>query len=150
MNFGELHLLEDSSWRVLLSAVVAVVLALVVHRVGAVVIWRITRNLPISSAVARRSWRPSRFVLPLIALQAVWQAAPDALPLISQVRHGNACCCWPPSPGWRCAPSTAWRKASSASIRSRSKTTSTRAASTPRRGCSRARPASWCWSRACR
>jgi hypothetical protein len=90
MNFSELHLLEDSSWRVLISAAVAVVLALVVHRVGAAVIRRITRNLPISSAVARRSWRPTRFALPLIALQAVWQAAPDALPLISQVRHGNA------------------------------------------------------------
>ncbi|CAN7515820.1 mechanosensitive ion channel family protein [Polaromonas sp. LjRoot131] len=89
MNFGELRLLEDAAWRVLFSAVVAVVLALVVHRVGAAVIWRITRKLPISSAVARRSWRPTRFVLPLIALQAVWQAAPDALPLISQVRHGN-------------------------------------------------------------
>jgi small-conductance mechanosensitive channel len=89
MNVGDLHLLEDTAWRVLFSAVVAVVLALVVHRVGAAVIWRITRNLPISSAVARRSWRPTRFVLPLIALQGVWQAAPDALPLISQVRHGN-------------------------------------------------------------
>jgi hypothetical protein len=77
MNLGELHLLEDSSWRVLLSAVVAVVLALVVHRVGAVVIWRITRGLPVANAVARRCWRPSRVVLPLIALQAVWQAAPD-------------------------------------------------------------------------
>lgn len=90
MNFSELHILEDSSWRVLLSAAIAVVLALIVHRAGAAVIWRLTRNLPISSAVARRSWRPSRFVLPLLALQAVWQAAPDALPLISQVRHGNA------------------------------------------------------------
>jgi len=90
MNVGDLHLMEDATWRVLFSAVVAVVLALVVHRVGAAVIRRVTRNLPISSAVARRSWRPSRFALPLIALQAVWQAAPDALPLISQVRHGNA------------------------------------------------------------
>jgi small-conductance mechanosensitive channel len=90
MNFSDLHILEDSSWRVLISAAVAVALALVVHRVGAAVIRRVTRNLPISSAVARRSWRPSRFALPLIALQAVWQAAPDALPLISQVRHGNA------------------------------------------------------------
>jgi small-conductance mechanosensitive channel len=90
MNLSELNILEDSSWRVLFSAVVAVVLALVVHRVGAAVIWRLTRNLPISSAVARRSWRPTRFVLPLMALQAVWQAAPDALPLIAQVRHGNA------------------------------------------------------------
>jgi small-conductance mechanosensitive channel len=90
MNLSALNILEDSSWRVLLSAVVAVVLALIVHRVGAAVIWRITRNLPISSAVARRSWRPTRFALPLFALQAVWLAAPDALPLIAQVRHGNA------------------------------------------------------------
>ena len=71
MNIGDLHLLEDSAWRVLFSAVVAVVLALVVHRVGAAVIWRLTRNLPISSAVARRSWRPTRFALPLVALQTV-------------------------------------------------------------------------------
>ncbi len=90
MNLGELHIFEDATWRVLISAVVAVVLALVVHRVGAAVVRRVTRHLPISSAVARRIWRPARFALPLVALQAVWQAAPDALPLIAQVRHGNA------------------------------------------------------------
>ncbi len=91
MDFSALlAYLEDSSWRIPVMAVLAVVLALVVHRAGAAVVWRVTRNLPISSAVARRIWRPARFVLPLIALQAVWQAAPDATPFIDQVRHGNA------------------------------------------------------------
>ncbi|MEO8387741.1 mechanosensitive ion channel family protein [Polaromonas sp.] len=90
MNHNELGLFEGSPWGVLLMAAAAVVGALLVHRIGASVIQRLTRNLPISSAVARRCWRPARFVLPLIALQAVWQAAPDTLPLISQVRHGNA------------------------------------------------------------
>ena len=43
-----------------------------------------------TSAVARRCWRPSRLVLPVFALQAVWQVAADTLPLIAQIRHGNA------------------------------------------------------------
>ena len=91
MEFEKLlGLLETSYWRVLLTALVVVVLALIVHRVGAAIIWRLTRNLPVSSAVARRCWRPSRFVLPVFALQAVWQAAADTLPLIEQIRHGNA------------------------------------------------------------
>lgn len=80
----------DASWRVLFAALVAVALALVVHRVGAAVIFRIARSSPIASAVARRSWRPARVLLPLLALQSVWQAAPDDILLIGQVRHGNA------------------------------------------------------------
>ena len=91
MEFEKLlGLLETSYWRVLLTALVVVVLALIVHRAGAALIWRLTRSLPVSSAVARRCWRPSRFVLPLFALQAVWQVAADTLPLIAQIRHGNA------------------------------------------------------------
>ena len=85
-----LGLFEDSSWRVLWVAVVALVLALLVHRAGASIIWRMTRHLPIASAVARRSLRPSSFVLPLLALQVVWESAPDSLALIFQLRHGNA------------------------------------------------------------
>lgn len=80
----------DASWGVLVLALLAVVAALVVHRMGGVVIWRITRGHIISSAVARRCWRPARVVLPLIALQAVWQATPDKLMFIIQVRHGTA------------------------------------------------------------
>ena len=80
----------DASWGVLLVALLAVVMALVVHRIGGAVIWRITRGHVVASAVARRCWRPARAGLPLVALQLVWQAAPDALPLIGQVRHFNA------------------------------------------------------------
>ncbi len=83
-------LMDDTSWNVLLAAVIVTVLALLVHKAGAVVVTRLTRNLPVSNAVARHIWRPSRFVLPLLGLQAVWQAAPDSLALIGQIRHGNA------------------------------------------------------------
>jgi small-conductance mechanosensitive channel len=89
MNTSQFGMFEDTAWGVLLLAVAAVVAALIVHRIGAAVVWRFTRNLPVASAVARRSWRPARFVLPLFALQAVWQAAPDTLRFIEQVRHGN-------------------------------------------------------------
>ena len=90
MTYLDPGFLEGTAWGVLLTAVVVVVVALLVHHAGAAVIQRLTRDLPIASAVAHRCWRPSRFVLALLALQAVWQAAPDVLPLISQVRHGNA------------------------------------------------------------
>lgn len=90
MTAEALLLLQESAWQVVLGAVLAVGLALLLHRVGAAIIWRLTRNQPVGSAVARRCWRPSRYALPLLALQAVWQAAPDTLPLIAMVRHGNA------------------------------------------------------------
>ena len=91
MNFySDLGWFEASSLGLLLAALIAVVLALIVHRLGSAVIKRITRGLPVASAVARRCWRPSRYVLPLLGLQAVWQAGPDSIMLIAQVRHGNA------------------------------------------------------------
>ena len=91
MNFySDLGWFEDSSLGLLLAALIAVVLGLLIHRLGGAVIKRITRGLPVASSVARRCWRPARFVLPLLGLQAVWQAGPDTIMLISQVRHGNA------------------------------------------------------------
>lgn len=92
MANGVMALLKDvdASWGVLGVALVAVALALLVHKVGAAVIQRITHGSTIASAVARRCWRPSRVVLPLAALQMVLQAAPDTLLMINQVRHGNA------------------------------------------------------------
>ena len=80
----------DMSWGLVFVALASVVAALVAHRVGGAVIRRITRGHIISSAVASRCWRPARTVLPLVALQLVWQGAPDSLPLIDQVRHFNA------------------------------------------------------------
>ena len=91
MNFySDLGWFEDSSLGLLLAALIAVVVALIAHRLGGVVIKRITRGLPVTSVVASRCVRPARYVLPLLALQAVWQAGPDTITLIAQVRHGNA------------------------------------------------------------
>lgn len=84
-----LTLLEDSTWRVLLAAVLAVGLALLAHRLGGLVLLRVTRSRPIANAVAQCCWRPARFVLALMALQLVWEAAPDTLLLIDKVRRAN-------------------------------------------------------------
>lgn len=83
-NFG-----NDASWIVLLAASVAVLVALIVHRVGAAILQRITRGNPVSRAVVDSCRRPAGAVLPLMALQSVWQAAPDQLPLMDVARHGN-------------------------------------------------------------
>lgn len=82
-------LMNDTTGRVLAMALLAVVLALIVHRVGAALVWRLTRNLPISSVVAERIWRPARLVLPVLALQGIWHAAPDTFALIAPLRHAN-------------------------------------------------------------
>jgi small-conductance mechanosensitive channel len=91
MTFPDLNALlsDDTALQVLMMALIAVVLALMLHRAGGAVITRLTRGLPVTSSVARFSLRPSQFVLPLIGMQLVWQAAPDTLPLMAQVRHGN-------------------------------------------------------------
>lgn len=81
--------MNDTTGRVLAMALLAVVLALIVHRVGAALVWRLTRNLPISSVVAERIWRPARLVLPVLALQGIWHAAPDTFALIAPLRHAN-------------------------------------------------------------
>ncbi|MCY1165955.1 MAG: mechanosensitive ion channel family protein [Pseudomonadota bacterium] len=94
MNFPELMPLlnwaDESSLRILLVAFVAVVLALLVHGVGAMVVLRVTRSMPVTGMVARQCRGPAQLLLPLIALQAVWQGAPDGFPLIGGIRHANA------------------------------------------------------------
>lgn len=94
MNFPELLALiswaDASSLRILLVAVLAVVLALLVHRVGSVVVLRLTRSMPVAAMAAQQANAPARLLLPMIALQAVWQGAPDDFPLIGAVRHANS------------------------------------------------------------
>src|SRR5574337_917285 len=91
MNFPELAPLtawaSDSSLHVLLAAAIAVVLALLVHAVGGAVLLRLTQSAPVAASVARECRAPARLLLPLIALQAVWQGAPDDFPLIGGVRR---------------------------------------------------------------
>ena len=73
----------------LLSALIAVFLALLVHRVASLVLQRVTRHTPVLHALLVNIKGPAQALLPLIALQAVWQAAPDNLRFIAGVRHLN-------------------------------------------------------------
>ncbi len=80
---------DDSVARMVLAAAVAALVALAVHRVGAAVLQRLTRSAPVASAVVAQCRSPAQFLLPLVALQAVWQAAPDTFPMIGGIRHTN-------------------------------------------------------------
>jgi len=80
---------DDSSLHVLLAALASVLLALVAHRISATLVLRLTRSLPISNETARQCRAPTGLLFPLVALQAVWQVAPDSFPLVSGIRHVN-------------------------------------------------------------
>ncbi|WP_443083071.1 mechanosensitive ion channel family protein [Variovorax sp. PBS-H4] len=73
----------------LLAALIAVPLALLVHRVGGMVLRRVMRHAPVVHATLVNIQVPARFLLPLVALQMVWQGAPDDLRFIGSVRHLN-------------------------------------------------------------
>ncbi|MES1265316.1 MAG: mechanosensitive ion channel family protein, partial [Variovorax sp.] len=70
-----------------LAAVIAVPLALLAHRLGGLVLRRVTRSMPVLHAMLIAIQAPARAVLPLVALQMVWQAAPDDVRFIDSVRH---------------------------------------------------------------
>lgn len=80
---------DDSSLHVLVAAAVSLLLALLVHRVSSTVVLRLTRFMPVADTAARQCRGPAQLLLPLIALQGVWQVAPDTFPLIAGVRHVN-------------------------------------------------------------
>ncbi|MDM0042729.1 mechanosensitive ion channel [Variovorax sp. J22G21] len=72
-----------------LGALVVVPLALAVYRLGGLLLLRVTRSTPALHAMVGKSRSAARWALPLMALQAVWQAAPDDLRFIASVRHLN-------------------------------------------------------------
>ena len=80
---------DDSSLRILLAACIALLLALLVYRVSATVVLRLTRSMPVAHQTAKQCRAPAQVLLPLMALQAVWQIAPDTFLLIGVVRHAN-------------------------------------------------------------
>jgi small-conductance mechanosensitive channel len=73
----------------ILAALIAVPLALLVHRIGGMVLRRLARHAPVLHVMLVNIQNPARFVLPLVALQMVWQAAPDDLRFVNSVRHLN-------------------------------------------------------------
>ena len=72
-----------------IAVLVAVPLALLVHRIGGLVLKRITRPAPAVHAMVVNCQSPARLVLPLVALLLIFQAAPDDLRFIASVRHLN-------------------------------------------------------------
>ncbi|RST53351.1 mechanosensitive ion channel family protein [Variovorax sp. DXTD-1] len=72
-----------------LAALIAVPLALLVHRIGGLVLMRITRPAPALHSMVINCKPVARVVLPLVALLLVFQAAPSDLRFIGSVRHFN-------------------------------------------------------------
>ena len=84
------EVLAISPWiGALFAAIVAVIAALVVHRIGGLLLMRAARLSVVLQHIVEAIRRPAFYVLPLIALQVVWQAAPDDLRFIGNVRHLN-------------------------------------------------------------
>lgn len=82
--------LGQDAWTIaVVIAVGAVIGSLVVHRVGRAVLGRATRKAPLLHAIVEAMEPPASAVLPLFALQGVWQGAPDELARIAVVRHVN-------------------------------------------------------------
>lgn len=70
-------------------AAIACAAAAVVQRVGSFVLLRATHRTPVLHSIVATCGRAALFALPLAALQAVLQAAPDDLRWIAGIRHAS-------------------------------------------------------------
>jgi len=85
-----LQMLSNHPWfGTWLAALLVVPLALVAYRLGGLLLLRVTRSTPALHAMVDKSRPAARWALPLMALQAIWQAASDDLRFIPSVRHLN-------------------------------------------------------------
>lgn len=88
--FDMSHLSQFSPWVATgIAALLALLGALVVHRIGGLVLLRATQFMPVVHTTIRTCHRSARLVLVLAALQLVWQAATNEMPMIDTVRHLN-------------------------------------------------------------
>jgi small-conductance mechanosensitive channel len=74
----------------LLAAVAAVLVALLAFKITSAVVRRFGARYPIAAAFLDPTRHAARWLLVIMALQFVWEHAPDELPLIGAVRHGTA------------------------------------------------------------
>ena len=86
------ELLANPWFGPLVAALIAVPLALMIYRVGGMVLERVTRSVPALHTMLLSVKLPAKVVLPLVALQLIWQAAPEDLRFIGNVRHLSGCC----------------------------------------------------------
>jgi small-conductance mechanosensitive channel len=68
-------------------AVVAVLVALLLHWLGTALLGRAVQRSRMASIVLVRTVKPARYVLPLIALQLTWVGVPEPLPGLARVAH---------------------------------------------------------------
>ncbi|HSW17996.1 MAG TPA: mechanosensitive ion channel family protein [Ramlibacter sp.] len=72
-----------------LVAMAAATAALIAHLIGRAVTFKVVRNMVVVKSLVHSCDRPAGFVLPLIAMQAVWHATPDSVESIGGLRHFN-------------------------------------------------------------
>ena len=96
----ELNALLSHPWfGTWLAALIAAMSGLLIYRVGGILLLRLTRHAVVLHSMISKARTAARWVLPLVALQMVWQAALDDLHYINSVRHLNgllliASCTW--------------------------------------------------------
>jgi len=81
--------LIDAWMRPIAAALAAVLVAAIAARVLRPVLTRLAAFSPITTAVVKRCLRPLQWLLPLFALQLVWQGVPEELRGIAPLRHLN-------------------------------------------------------------
>ena len=81
--------LLDDWWRAAAAGALAVAVGLIAYYAARPIVARVTRRSRVLGAVLVRMHTPLRWVLPLIALQLVWQAVPESLAGIEAVRQVN-------------------------------------------------------------
>jgi len=75
-------------WGRFVAIAVAVALtALLAHRLLRPVVFRLSGYSTMFGAMVRRCDPAMRWLLPLLALQVLWQGVPDDLPHVEAVRH---------------------------------------------------------------
>jgi small-conductance mechanosensitive channel len=84
------ELVGDSPWLATMGfALAGVIVALVFHRIVGALARRNTVRAPVIHAMLVAIEKPAGAVLPLLALQGIWQAAPDGMKHMAAVRHVN-------------------------------------------------------------
>lgn len=83
-----IEFLQHNPWTATAAAALLTVLAaLVAHRILRALLHRVVRHSPVMRGVVQATERAAAAVLPLLAVQLVWQNAPDTLAYIGLVRH---------------------------------------------------------------
>ena len=81
------ELMSDSWSGPAVFAAIALLVVAVSFRIALALVKRVLRTRMIVQTLLERTEDPARLLLSLLALQAVWQAAPESLYLIGAVRH---------------------------------------------------------------